>query len=55
MLKDIKNFEDAFINVIKSFKSDQNHIVMGDININHDKATTQQNISDYVNHISSAG
>ena len=31
----IKNFEDAFISVVKSFKSNQNYIVMGDFNINY--------------------
>ena len=51
----IKNFEDAFISVIKSFKSKQNYIVMGDFKMNYDRATTQQNISDYANHINSAG
>ena len=51
----IKNFEDAFVSVIKSFKSIQNWVVMGDFSINYDKVTTQQNISDYANHINSAG
>ena len=51
----IKNFEDAFISVIKSFKSNQNYIVLGDFNINYDKVTTQQSISDYANHINNVG
>ena len=37
------------------FLLNQNCIVMGDFNINYDKATSQQNISDYANHINSAG
>ena len=51
----IKNFEDAFISVIKSFKSNQNYIVLGDFNINYDRVTTQQSISDYANHINNVG
>ena len=51
----IKNFEDAFISVIKSFKSNQNYIVLGDFNINYDEVTTQQSISDYANHINNVG
>jgi len=51
-----KHFEDEFINVIKSFKTNQKYLawktsilIMGRL------LTTQQNISDYVNHISSIG
>ena len=32
-----KSFEDAFVNVIKSFKANQNYVVLGDYNISYDK------------------
>ena len=35
---DNKSFEDAFANLIKSFKANQNYVVLGDYNINYDKA-----------------
>ena len=37
---DIKTFEDAFISIIKSFKTYQKYLVMGDFNIHYDKIDT---------------
>ena len=52
---DNKSFEDAFVNVIKSFKANQNYVVLGDYNINYDKAMLSQATADYINHIASLG
>ena len=52
---DIKTFEDAFISIIKSFKTYQKYLVMGDFNIHYDKINTSMTIEDYANHINSVG
>ena len=52
---DIKTFEDAFISIIKSFKTYQKYLVMGDFNIHYDKIDTSKTIEDYANHINSVG
>ena len=52
---DNKSFKDAFVNVIKSFKANQNYVVLGDYNINYDKAMLSQATADYINHIASLG
>ena len=33
----IKGFEDAFVHVIKTFKTNQNYVVLGDFNINYNE------------------
>ena len=43
------------VNVIKSFKANQNYVVLGDYNINYDKAMLSQATADYINHIASLG
>ena len=50
---DNKSFEDAFVNVIKLFKVNQNYVVLGDYNINCDKVMLSQATADYINHIAS--
>ena len=52
---DNKSFEDAFVNMIKSFKGNQNYVVLSDYNINYDKAMLSQATADYSNHIASFG
>ena len=52
---DIKTFEDALISIIKSFKTYQKYLVMGDFNIHYDKLDTSKTIEDYANHINSVG
>ena len=49
----IKFFEDAIVNVIKSI--DLNSIALGDFNINYDKGVSSQNTFSYFNHICSIG
>ena len=39
---DIKTFEDFFISIIKSFKTYQKYLVMGDFNIHYDKLDTSK-------------
>ena len=52
---DHKSFEDAFVNVIKSLKANQNYVVLDNCNINYDKAMLSQATADYINHIASLG
>ena len=47
---DIKTFEDAFISIIKSFKTYQKYLVMGDFNIHYDKIDTSNSNEDCANH-----
>ena len=51
----IKYFEDAFVNIIKSFNRREKFIVLGDFNINYGSIASSPNIADYVNHINSLG
>ena len=52
---DNESFEDAFVNEIKSFKANQNYVVLGDYNINYDKVMLSRATADYINHIASLG
>ena len=52
---DIKYFENAYINVIKSFKANKNYVFLGDFNVNYDELSSIQAIKQYKNHISSVG
>ena len=52
---DNKNFENAYVNEIKSFKANHNYVVLGDYNINFNKAMLSQATADYINHIASLG
>ena len=44
---DIKCFENAYINVIKSFKTNENYMVLGDFNVNYDEPSSTQAIKQY--------
>jgi len=50
-----KQFENEFINIIKTFKTNQKYIVLGDFNINYRSLNAQQNIRNYDDHINSFG
>ena len=50
-----KPFDDAFVNAIKKFSVNQNHIAMGDFNFNYDNSKMSQNNIDYTNYIRSKG
>ena len=53
---DFKCFEDAYLHVLKSFKSSQEFFILGDCNINYNKIDNSHgNISSYANHIYSVG
>ena len=52
---DVKRFENASINVIKSFKANENYVVLGDFNVNYDERSSTPAIKQYINHISSVG
>ena len=43
----LRTFEDAFVSIIKSFKTNQKHLVLSDLNIHHDKMDTSKHIADY--------
>ena len=47
----IKYFEDAFVNIIKSFNRREKFIVLGDFNINYGNIASSPNIADYFNYI----
>ena len=51
----IKGFEDAFVHVIKTFKTNQNYVVLGDYNINYNDTSLSPHVLNYANHISSIG
>ena len=51
----IKSFEDAFFHVFKTFKTNQNYVVLGDFNINYNETPLSPNVLNYANHISSIG
>ena len=46
----IKGFEDAFVHVIKTFKTNLNYVVLGDFNINDYETPLSPNVLNYANH-----
>ena len=54
-ISDLRTFEDAFVSIIKSFKTNQKYLVLGDLNIHYDKMDTSKHIADYINHINCIG
>ena len=52
---DLKCFEESYVNIFKSFKSSQKHVILGDFNIHYDKNNNLSSIIDYVNHVQSVG
>ena len=54
-ISDLRTFEDAFVSIIKSFKTNQKYLVLGDLNIHYDKMDTSKHIDDYINHINCIG
>ena len=53
--KKIKLFEDAFVHILKTFKSNQRYLVLGDYNIHYDKIGESPTIDNYANHINGIG
>ena len=51
----IKGFEDAFVHVIKTFKTNPNYIVLGEFNINYKETPLSPNVLNCADHISSIG
>ena len=54
-ISDLRTFEDAFVSIIKSFKTNQKYLALGDLNIHYDKIDTFKHIADYINHINCIG
>ena len=52
---DLKCFEESYVNILKSFKSSQKYVILGDSNIHYDKINKLSGITDYVNHVQSVG
>ena len=49
--KKIKLFEDVFVHILKTLKSNQRYLVLGDYNIHYDKIGESPTTDDYTNHI----
>ena len=54
-ISDLRTFEDAFVSIMKSFKTNQKYLVLGDLNIHYNKMDTSKHIADYINHINCIG
>ena len=52
---DLKCFEESYVNILKSFKSSQKYVVLGDFNIHYDKINKLSGISDYAHQVQSVG
>ena len=52
---DFKSFKDHFIHILKSLKSSQRYVILGDFNIHYDNINKSSNITDYANHVQSVG
>ena len=52
---DLKCFEESYVNILKSFKSSQKYVILGDFNIHYDKINKLSDITDYANHVQSVG
>ena len=50
-----KIFEDHFMHILKSLKTNQNYVIMGDFNIHCENISTYSNVADYANHVQSVG
>ena len=46
IISDLRTFEDAFVSIIKSFKTIQKYLVLGDLNIHYDKMDTSKHIAE---------
>ena len=53
--KKIKLFEDAIVHILKTFKSNQRYLVLGDYNIHYDKIGESPTMDNYTNHINGIG
>ena len=53
--KKIKLFEDAFVHILKTLKSNQRYLVLGDYNIHYDKIDESPTLDNYANHINGIG